>query len=186
MPPIRRTVAFAILILLLLPVLFLASRDAFQSSPVSQDTSLSCTRTAQSLSPLDLSTSTQVETSIPGSELITGFTLLDRLYLRNGTFFIVAANLSAFPSRWNMIAPGVDLSSGNTEPTDKVQIYNDCFPCQTYNQCHLKELRFLDSTGEVDKVLGRNAVRIEGLSIIVYDTKQFMPVRHFEKDLAIY
>jgi hypothetical protein len=45
---------------------------------------------------------------------------------------------------------------------------------------------FLDSTREVDKVLGRNAIRIEGLSIIVYDTKQFMPVRHFEKDLAIY
>ena len=41
---------------------------------------------------------------------------------------------------------------------------------------HLKELRFLD-TGEVDKVLDDNAVRIDGFSIIIYDTKQFMPVR---------
>jgi len=151
MPPIRRILTFTILILLLI-----ASRDVLRSLYAFQYSGFSCTGIAQS--PLDQSvynTSTQVETSIPGSELITGFTLLDRLYLSNGTFFIVTANLSAFPSRWNMIAPGKDLSSGNMEPTDK-------------------ELRFLD-TSEVDEVLGHNAIQVDGFSIIVYDTKQFMP-----------
>jgi hypothetical protein len=53
-----------------------------------------------------------------------------------------------------------------------------------YKQCYFKELRFVDS-GEVEKVLGRTAIRLEGLSIVVYDTKQFMPVRCFERDLTI-
>lgn len=56
-----------------------------------------------------------------------------------------------------MIAPGKDLSSGDMEPTDK-------------------ELRFVHRE-EAEKVLDQNAIQIRGFSIIVYDTKQFMP--HF-------
>jgi protein O-GlcNAc transferase len=73
-----------------------------------------------------ISSSTQIETSIPGSEVVTGFTLLDRVYLRGGTFFIVTANKSAFPPKRNMIAPGLDMGAGHDmEPTDKVQSYKD-------------------------------------------------------------
>ena len=116
MLPIRRILAFAILL-----VFLITSRDVLLSLFSYHGTASSCTGIVQS--PLDLSVynaSTQVETTIPGSEPVTGFTLLDRLYLKNGTFFIVTTNISAFPPRWNMIAPGKDLSSGNMEPTDKV------------------------------------------------------------------
>jgi hypothetical protein len=117
MPPIRRILAFAVLILL---VLLFTSLDFLRSLLASQENGLSCASTAKLQLNLSVSTSTQVETSIPGSELVIGFTLLDRLYLRNGTFFIVTTNLSAFPPRSNMIAPAMDLSSGDTRPTDKV------------------------------------------------------------------
>jgi hypothetical protein len=123
MSPIRRILAFVVLILL---VLLFTSPDGPRSLLASQEIGLFCASSTAELQ-LNLSTSTQVETSIPGSELVIGFTLLDRLYLRNGTFFIVTANLSAFPPRSNMIAPAMDLGSGNasTQPTDKVLIPSD-------------------------------------------------------------
>jgi hypothetical protein len=75
---------------------------------------------------LPASTSTHVETKILGSELVPGFSLLDRLYLRNGTFFIVTANRSMFPPERNIVAPGVDIGVGHSiEPTDKVSICSD-------------------------------------------------------------
>ncbi|KAF8224737.1 hypothetical protein L208DRAFT_1425748 [Tricholoma matsutake] len=105
------------------------------------------------------STSTRVVISIPGAELVIGFALLDRLYLRNGTFFIVTETQSAFPPRRNLIAPGMDMGAGHdTEPTDKVLIH---------------KLRFIDPAG-AEKTLGPNAIRIDGFSVVVYDTEQFM------------
>ena len=122
-----------------------------------------------------VSASTQVETTVPGSELVTGFALLDRLYLRNGTLFVATSNRSAFPPRSNMISPGIDIGAGyDMEPTDKVctRPMTDVFCVYT---CRSKELRFLD-VDEVENVLGPHAIRIEGFSVIVYDPKQFMPV----------
>jgi len=128
MPPIRRALTFLILILFFFVLVQLSSPNALQ--PLFRSHS-SYTGNVQ---PLELqldpppSTSTQVETSVPGSEVVTGFTLLDRLYLRNGTFFIVTANQSVFPPKRNMIAPGMDMGAGHdTEPTDKVLSYSE--PC---------------------------------------------------------
>jgi hypothetical protein len=42
----------------------------------------------------------------------------------------------------------------------------------------VKELRFIDPE-DAGKVLGPNAIRISGFSVFVYDTEQFMRVRHF-------
>lgn len=68
-------------------------------------------------------TSTSLETTIPGKELVHGFTLLDRLYLRDGTFYIIASNVSEFPPRRNMISPLMDIDAGHElEPTDKVRV----------------------------------------------------------------
>ncbi|RDB18385.1 EGF domain-specific O-linked N-acetylglucosamine transferase [Hypsizygus marmoreus] len=100
-------------------------------------------------------TSTTKETTIPGITSVPGFTLLDRLYLRNGTFYVVTSDISSFPPRRNMITRPVDIGRGqNMEPTDE-------------------ELRFLDPLKAKD-ILGNHAIPIVGMSIIVYDTGQFM------------
>jgi hypothetical protein len=114
---IRRTLAVAILSLAFLLII---SHDALLSFLAPREVSLSYIETPKSLLYPSTSTSTLVETSISGSEHVTGFSLFDRLYLRNGTFFIVTGNISAFPQRSNMIAPANDLGVGDTRPTDKV------------------------------------------------------------------
>ncbi|KAF8904591.1 hypothetical protein CPB85DRAFT_1255290 [Mucidula mucida] len=48
-----------------------------------------------------------------------GFTVLDNVYLRGGTFFIVTKNANAFPERRFIISRPVELGLGIDEPTDK-------------------------------------------------------------------
>lgn len=61
------------------------------------------------------------ETTHPARKQIHGFTLLDQLYMWNGTFYIVTSNVSAFPERRVMIARPVDRGLGlDDEPTDTV------------------------------------------------------------------
>ncbi|KAF9458387.1 hypothetical protein BDZ94DRAFT_1173734 [Collybia nuda] len=92
---------------------------------------------------------------MPTGKLIHGFVLLDRLYLREGTFFVVTDNSSLFPPRDHMISPLMDIGAGhNMESTDR-------------------ELRFI-TPEEATEVLGENAILIEDFSAIVYDTEQFM------------
>lgn len=61
------------------------------------------------------------ETTIPGGAYIQGLTVLDNLYMRNGTFYILTSNVSQFPSRSDMIAKPLSKAEGiNLEPTDQV------------------------------------------------------------------
>jgi hypothetical protein len=115
MRPIHRALIFLIPVLLVYMVI---TRKATLDSSYKRGTRPLQPSKHQVLS---ASTSTQIETRILGSELVPGFSLLDRLYLRNGTFFIVTANRSTFPPKRNIIAPGVDIGVGHSsEPTDKV------------------------------------------------------------------
>ncbi|RDB18390.1 hypothetical protein Hypma_000336 [Hypsizygus marmoreus] len=94
------------------------------------------------------------ETTMPAGTLVPGFALLDRLYLRNGTFFIVS-NSTAFPPRSDIISRPLDIGANHDlEPTDK-------------------ELRFITSA-DATEILGKHAIPIEGFTMIVYDTEQFM------------
>lgn len=43
---------------------------------------------------------------------------------------------------------------------------------------YFKELRFIDPA-DAEQTLGPNAIRIDGFSVVVYDTEQFMRVCHF-------
>ncbi|KAG5643030.1 hypothetical protein DXG03_001642 [Asterophora parasitica] len=100
-------------------------------------------------------TLTAIETTIPGGEVVYGFSLLDRLYLRKGTFYVVTSDTSTFPSRKHMIARPLDIGSGrDVDPTDK-------------------ELQFI-TLAEAREVLGERALVVEGFSMIPYDTEQFM------------
>jgi hypothetical protein len=137
MPPIRRALTFLSFILLFFVVLHFPSHQVrrifSQNAGLYSSSYTGISRSHESQFDPSTSTSTQVETSIPGSELVTGFALLDRLYLRNGTFFIVTANQSAFPPRRNIISPGMDMGAGHDmEPTDKVLICSVRVPYQKY------------------------------------------------------
>ncbi|KAF9458149.1 hypothetical protein BDZ94DRAFT_1174146 [Collybia nuda] len=84
-----------------------------------------------------------------------GFTMLDNLYLRNGVFYIVTPEPSSFPPTRYIISRPVDMGpDANLEPTDR-------------------ELQFLDPQ-EVQGVLGESHMRIDDLSVIIYDPPQFL------------
>ncbi|KAJ7135780.1 hypothetical protein C8R44DRAFT_388680 [Mycena epipterygia] len=98
-----------------------------------------------------------IHTTIPHNAYIHGFTVLDNIYLRNGTFYVVTPDRPSFPSLDRLLSLPIELDSGvNAEPTD--------------------ELQFIDPE-EATQVLGPCITRIEGLSVIVYDPAQFM--KHF-------
>ena len=63
-----------------------------------------------------------IETTIPRGAYIQGFTVLDNLYMKNGTFFIVTSDAaSKFPLRSSMISKPLIKSAGvDIEPTDQV------------------------------------------------------------------
>lgn len=60
-------------------------------------------------------------TVIPSEAYSHGFTMLDELYLRNGTFYIVTSDVSSFPPRRDLIARPLPRGSINLDPTDEVR-----------------------------------------------------------------
>ncbi|KAJ7053345.1 hypothetical protein C8F01DRAFT_996814 [Mycena amicta] len=97
-------------------------------------------------------------TTIPNKAHVHGFTVIDNLYLRNGTFYIVAPNASSvFPAPKQLLSVPVDRSASdeNTDPTDQ-------------------ELQFLEPEKAVGVLGDSPAMRIVGTSVVVYDTAQFM------------
>ncbi|KAF8345461.1 hypothetical protein F5887DRAFT_1102569, partial [Amanita rubescens] len=84
-----------------------------------------------------------------------GFTVLDRLYMKNGTFFVVTSDSARFPPREYIISRPVDVGVGNDiAPTDK-------------------ELQFISPT-QAREVLGDHAIPIDGVSFILTDNGQFI------------
>ncbi|TFK25331.1 hypothetical protein FA15DRAFT_693824 [Coprinopsis marcescibilis] len=113
--------------------------------------------------------STREETTIPSvilpgsnppikqSTWVLGFALMDTLYLRDGSFYVVTEN-PEFPSRDDLIARWLDLDSGlDRTATDK-------------------EMQII-SPEMASEVLGEVATVIPGFSVILYDPPQFM--HHF-------
>ncbi|KAJ7129079.1 hypothetical protein C8R46DRAFT_1363306 [Mycena filopes] len=93
-------------------------------------------------------------TTIPSGAHVHGFTVLDNIYLRNGTFYVVTANRSTFPPRDRLLSRPIDLGNKDMEPTDE-------------------QLQFI-SPEEATAVLGPCITRTEGFSVVVYDSAQFM------------
>ncbi|KAJ7362225.1 hypothetical protein DFH08DRAFT_766748 [Mycena albidolilacea] len=98
------------------------------------------------------------ETTIPNGAHIHGFTVLDSIYLRNGTFYVVTDNRTSFPPRNRLLSRPVESRAGvDTEPTDE-------------------HLQFI-IPDEATRILGNHVTRIKGFSVIVYDPSQF--TKHF-------
>ncbi|KAG5652638.1 hypothetical protein H0H81_004250 [Sphagnurus paluster] len=82
-------------------------------------------------------------TSIPEGAHVEGFTLIDNLYMRNGTFYIVTPHKSKFPPMENVLSQPLELGTdANMEPTDK-------------------EIQFLGAE-DVESILGKHSIRIKG------------------------
>ncbi|KAG6856928.1 hypothetical protein H0H87_012179 [Tephrocybe sp. NHM501043] len=94
-------------------------------------------------------------TAIPEGAHSPGFTLLDNLYLWNGTFYLITSDVSKFPAVADMISVPRELAENV-----------DLTPTQ-------QEMQFLGGD-DVESTLGKHAIRIEGLSVIVYDPPQFL------------
>ncbi|TFK25334.1 hypothetical protein FA15DRAFT_590707 [Coprinopsis marcescibilis] len=113
--------------------------------------------------------STKQETIIPSvvlpntnppvrqSAWVRGFVTFDRLYLKNGTFYVVTTDAD-FPPRTELIAQWLDLQGGvDSTATDK-------------------EMQYIHPE-KASEVLGDYATVIPGFSVILYDPPQFM--HHF-------
>lgn len=60
-------------------------------------------------------------TTMPTEEHADGFTILDHLYLRSGTFYVLTSDSSKFPRKRNMLSRPLEMGSPDMEPTDKVR-----------------------------------------------------------------
>ncbi|KAF8908539.1 hypothetical protein CPB84DRAFT_1674248 [Gymnopilus junonius] len=94
-------------------------------------------------------------TTLPGGTPASGFTIFDRLYLRNGTFFMVTSDPSALPHLKFIISKPEDRGGGrNLDPTPR-------------------EMQIV-APEQAKDVLGDHAAVIDGMNVILYDTNQFM------------
>nr|GAT47165.1 predicted protein [Mycena chlorophos] len=127
-----------------------ASRPQIQQPPQSEDW-------AESIDE-DETPAVWPYTRIPNKAHVHGFTVLENIYVRNGTFFIYRDPATeTFPAARELLAKPMDKEPNiNDDPTEE-------------------ELRFLSSEEEMRSVLGETRpMRVEGTSVVVYDTKQFM------------
>ncbi|TDL21873.1 hypothetical protein BD410DRAFT_803963 [Rickenella mellea] len=88
-----------------------------------------------------------------------GWTMFDRLYILNGTLYVVSFNRTSFPELRLMYSTGRNLKNGKEEaskrlPTDK-------------------EIRII-SPVEARRLFGTSATRIDGPNWLVNDPKQFI------------
>jgi len=61
------------------------------------------------------------ETTLPGIVPVTGFTIFDRLYVKNGTLFVVSSKPTAFPEKNRILARPLDTGHGHPlDPTPQV------------------------------------------------------------------
>ncbi|KAE9403549.1 hypothetical protein BT96DRAFT_990210 [Gymnopus androsaceus JB14] len=95
-------------------------------------------------------------TTIPDGAHANGFTIFDNLYLRNGTLFVVTANVEAFPAKEAILSAPLDMAAGRENlPTNE-------------------HMQFIDPR-EAKGLLGSQPpLYIDDLTVIVYDTDQFV------------
>ncbi|KAF7350300.1 hypothetical protein MVEN_01334100 [Mycena venus] len=108
--------------------------------------------------PNTIKTSGWEMTTIPSGAHVHGFTVLDNIYLRNGTFYVVTDDRTSLPPRDRLLSLPIDLKGGvKMDPTDE-------------------QLQFIHPDDAIG-ILGDRVTRIEEFSVIVYDPPQFM--KHF-------
>lgn len=123
-----------------------------------------------------LGASTSSETTLPVNSATPGFTIFDRLYVRNKTLYAVTSNPEAFPSLVYILSQAKDRKNGeNIDPTSKVSFLLSTSQAMLILR-RRQEMRII-SPKEAESVLGSRAVVLSGTSFIFWDTAQFMAVR---------
>ncbi|PPQ76079.1 hypothetical protein CVT26_004600 [Gymnopilus dilepis] len=108
-----------------------------------------------SKSPRPIHVAEIAETTLPIGTPASGFTIFDRLYVRNGTLYVVASDSSSLPHLKFIISKPEDRGGGrNLDPTPQ-------------------EMQVI-TPEQAKGVLGDHALIIEGMNMILYDTNQFM------------
>ncbi|KAJ7199384.1 hypothetical protein GGX14DRAFT_373172 [Mycena pura] len=105
-------------------------------------------------------------TTIPIGTHVPGFTLLDHLYLRNGTFYIVTSDRASFPPREDLLSRPVETVSGDwvdTGPTDEASQLQFIAPRDAS-----RILAILSG------LLSTETQYMENFSVIVYDPPDLM------------
>ncbi|KAJ3551278.1 hypothetical protein NM688_g4797 [Phlebia brevispora] len=98
---------------------------------------------------------------VPETQIVAhvpGWTIFDRLYFVNGTFYVVSDSPENLPDRKNMISSGIFIANGAEEeakrdPTDR-------------------DMRIID-TDTARRLFDTQAERLDGVTLLVNDPKQF-------------
>ncbi|KAJ6476926.1 hypothetical protein C8R45DRAFT_1008269 [Mycena sanguinolenta] len=137
------------------PLVPYAQHDYTTSAPVDSTVSVHYPAIAKA------ETSGWEETVIPSGAHVHGFTVLDNIYLRDGTFYVVTDDPASFPPRDRLLSRPVEMKGGgggeDPKPTDD-------------------QLQFINPD-QATSILGDSLTLIEGFSVVVYDVPQF--VGHF-------
>ncbi|CCM05354.1 uncharacterized protein FIBRA_07568 [Fibroporia radiculosa] len=175
MPPLAPTAREVVLLLVLLVALltFSSTLPPYTTSinelvqPYAQsenvpstalNPSLESQYTLQSLNrPLSWDLSQVPETKIVVH--VPGWTIFDRLYLLNGTLYVVTDHPQSIPDRSHMISNAIFIEDGPYYPEKHA-------PSD-------QEMRIID-TNEARRLFGLSAERLDGVSWLAYDPKQFI------------
>ncbi|KAJ6537765.1 hypothetical protein B0H19DRAFT_1180847 [Mycena capillaripes] len=99
------------------------------------------------------------EWKVPGDAHVHGLTLLDNIYLRNGTLYVISVDPpSEFPPLDRLLSQGVGSSEGDTE---RLRFITP------------EQARRINPNGAM-RFFGELITRIEGVSVIVYDPPPLM------------
>ncbi|TFK41769.1 hypothetical protein BDQ12DRAFT_395632 [Crucibulum laeve] len=102
---------------------------------------------------------------------VHGFTTMDQLYLRNGTFYIVTSNQYGCPLLENII-PHITISPETSQFLEDV------------NTHPANEIRLI-TPQQAAYILGDRVMGIEGLSVILYDTTMMTHYYHWWGEIIL-
>ncbi|KAF7297141.1 hypothetical protein MIND_00947000 [Mycena indigotica] len=103
--------------------------------------------------------------SAPESQVLShvpGWSIIDKLYISNGTVYIVSDDPDAVPDRDNMYSKGVDILPGKEAEESRLPSDNDIQ---------------IITTAAARKLFGTGAYLVDGVTFLVNDPPQF--VRHY-------
>jgi hypothetical protein len=86
------------------------------------------------------------------TERQTGWTIFDRLYLWNGTLFVVSDTPTSFPERKWMISEGHFIENG--QEAEEARLPSD------------STMKII-STAEAKRLFGKSAARIDGVTVSI-------------------
>ncbi|KAH9042482.1 hypothetical protein EDB85DRAFT_1915292 [Lactarius pseudohatsudake] len=163
-PPTQRELVLVGFLFITLLVLFSGSRSYNELSRIDlSSVDVSPPLQSQGIPTLpSLSRLSWGSSKVPRTKIVThapGWTMFDQMYILNGTVYLVSDEPETFPDRKFMTSAGININNSPEmvaarKPTDK-------------------DMRVI-STAEAKKLFGTGANRVQGVTWLVNDPKQFI------------